>query len=139
VGRPKFRPPALERQNGDIVHPAVEYDEDFGVNEDMDEGEMFTYPITLYHANNIAELQDDLDGEGNVVKKEKSQRCLSVCRIKRCLCNRLVSKNKERCSMCDDACTIRFQGTILKKQRKGGSFEKQWYVLRSRELYSYKT
>jgi len=49
-----------------------------------------------------------------------------------------MAPGQETCDQCEGKNSIHIEGKIIKKQKKGGSLRKYWYVLLGKELYSYK-
>lgn len=55
-----------------------------------------------------------------------------------CECGLPMKYDQETCDQCEGKGSIHLEGIIIKKQKKGGSLRKYWYVLLGKELYSYK-
>jgi hypothetical protein len=55
-----------------------------------------------------------------------------------CVCGLPMAPGQETCDQCEGKNSIHIEGKIIKKQKKGGSLRKYWYVLLGKELYSYK-
>lgn len=55
-----------------------------------------------------------------------------------CVCGNYRMPNAETCDSCNGKNSQHLEGEIFKKQKKGGSLKRYWYVLLGKELYSYK-
>uniref|UniRef100_A0A7S3CR78 non-specific serine/threonine protein kinase n=1 Tax=Strombidium rassoulzadegani TaxID=1082188 RepID=A0A7S3CR78_9SPIT len=55
-----------------------------------------------------------------------------------CVCGLPMRPDQQTCDQCEGKGSIHIEGKIIKKQKKGGSLRKYWYVLLGKELYSYK-
>lgn len=55
-----------------------------------------------------------------------------------CVCGNPCFGSQTRCDGCDGKDSLHIEGEIYKKQKKGGVLKKYWYVLLSKELYTYK-
>jgi len=61
-----------------------------------------------------------------------------VSSIKFCVCGLPTPAESDCCDNCEGKNSIHIEGDIYKKQKKGGALKKYWYVLLSKELYTYK-
>lgn len=55
-----------------------------------------------------------------------------------CICGLPCVPGTDSCDSCEGLNSVHYEGEILKKQKKGGSLKKYWFVLLGKELYSYK-
>ena len=55
-----------------------------------------------------------------------------------CICGMPCPPNQASCDQCEGKNSVHMEGEILKKQKRGGSLKKYWFVLLGKELYSYK-
>ena len=56
-----------------------------------------------------------------------------------CICGLPCAPGQPSCDSCEGKNSVHQEGEILKKQKRGGSLKKYWFVLLGKELYSYKT
>jgi len=59
--------------------------------------------------------------------------------VKHCMCGLPCPFDQANCDSCEGKNSVHIEGEILKKQKKGGSLKKYWFVLLGKELYSYKS
>ena len=55
-----------------------------------------------------------------------------------CVCGLPCAPNSDSCDSCEGKNSVHYEGEILKKQKRGGTLKKYWFVLLGKELYSYK-
>ena len=55
-----------------------------------------------------------------------------------CICGLPCVPGTDSCDSCEGRNSVHYEGEILKKQKRGGTLKKYWFVLLGKELYSYK-
>ena len=58
--------------------------------------------------------------------------------IQYCICGLPCKPNSDSCESCEGRNSVHYEVEILKKQKKGGTLKKYWFVLLGKELYCYK-